>query len=610
MPEPPHPTPTAISSPNDADRAPANPNRMPSWVLHSTIAVNVAAHRWAIAAPSDILVTAVPRSPHRQQRKPRSDREANPSVRGQLTPQSGRREFLLWTLLFAAAVAALLWKHGSVFFYSWTDEQIHMYVAQRMTQGAVLYRDIDSARPPLVLFPLAWLMRLGLAPLLAGRVLVVGLQLGTAGLLLWGGWRLASWRAGALAALLFLTSPEVFARVHYTGIQLAALTASACVLFSLRGRPFAAGLFLGLSLASDQHALVVGGIVALLTVVRRPRDALPFALGALGVCAIAFGGVWAMGGRHLWGSLVGIHLFHFRVGQGVASQFWDDFTPWIYEHVYLFVGTGLAATLLARGRTAAAGEGPTPPASRDVRVLLLVVGAHIAVVLALSGAVFLYVVVIAPLLALLAGMGFDAALARWLPARDPSAAQRSPRSPRLVFSGGVVVVALTAAGWAAACSHREHLDERQYSFWPHVLHGQVARAQELDPARWVGGESSLPPKEGGKTIFGDPTIVSFLALESGLRVSGELADLNPSWVEGGTVKAEEIVARIERDGVAAVITPPFGLIQDPYFKAYLRTCYEQPRPFYPPESGPGEGMPFILFFSRAPSATLCGAPQL
>ncbi len=40
-----------------------------------------------------------------------------------------------WTLLFAAAVGALLWKHCTVFFYSWTDEQIHLYVAHRMTQG-------------------------------------------------------------------------------------------------------------------------------------------------------------------------------------------------------------------------------------------------------------------------------------------------------------------------------------------------------------------------------------------------------------------------------------------------------------------------------------------
>ena len=111
------------------------------------------------------------------------------------------------------------------------------------------------------------------------------------------------------------------------------------------------------------------------------------------------------------------------------------------------------------------------------------------------------------------------------------------------------------------------------------------------------------PTQG--TIFGDPTIVSFLALQSGLRVSGELADLNPSWVEAGTVKGEEIVSRIERDGVAAVITPPFGLIQDPYFKSYLKSCYETPRPFFPPESGPGEGLPFILAFTHLRGPTPC-----
>ena len=548
--------------------------------------------------------TAMASPTHRHRRKPKAGPEAESSAGGDARPGSSRLEIACWTVLFAAAVGALIWKHCTVFFYSWTDEQIHLYVAHRMTQGAVLYRDIDSARPPLVLLPLAWLMKIGCSPLLAARALVVAIQLATAGLLLWGGWRLASWRAGALAALLFLTSPEVFARVHYTGIQLAALTASACVLFSLRGQPFRAGLFLGLSLAADQHGLVVGGIVAVLTVARRPRDALPFILGAFIVCAIVFGGVWAMGGRHLWGSLIGIHIFHFRVGQGVSAQFWESFTPWIYEHVYLFAGAGLALVLLARGRGQTTGGDDRPPSPRDVRVLLLMVAAHIAVVLALSGAVFLYVVVIAPLLALLAAMGFDAAMARWVPGRRPSQAKapRTSRGSRLILSGGVAVVALTAGGWAAARSHREALDERHYSFWPPVLHGQVSRTQELDPARWVGSESVLP-KDG--TIFGDPTIASFLALQSGLRVSAELADLNPSWVEAGTVKGEEIVSRIERDGVAAVITPAFGLVQDPYFKSYLLACYEKPQPVFPPESGPGEGLPFILVFTHLRSAIPC-----
>ena len=507
-------------------------------------------------------------------------------------PSRARIELACWIVLFTVAVGALIWNQHAQFFYAWTDEQLHSYVAHRMGQGAVLYRDIDSARPPLILFPLSWLIRVGCSPLLAGRVIVVSCQLAAAGLLLWGGWRLASLRAGALAALLFLTSPEVFARVHYTGIHLVALTASACVLLSLRGQPFRSGLLFGLTLATDQHGLVVCGIVAILTVIRRPRDGFRFVTGALLVSAIVFGAVWALGGRHLWRSLVAIHLYHLHVGQGVSPQFWDRFTPWLYEHAYLFLGAGLAWVLSRK---------PPGPAASNVRVLVLVIGAHIAVVLALSEAVFLYVVVIAPLLALLAGMGFDAAVARWQERSQLSPA-RARRVSEWMLAGTLSVVALTAGGWAAASSYRERLDGRRYSFWPQVLHAQVSRTQQLDPLLDGLGESMLPQRG---TIFGDPTVATVVALRKGFRISGELADLNPGWLDAGTIKPEEVVSRIEADGVAAVINPPFGLVQNPYLKSYLLTCYEKPKPLFPPASGPGEALPFLLVFTRIQGKTRC-----
>ena len=513
-------------------------------------------------------------------------------------------ELVCWIVLLAAAASALLWKHFTVFYYSWTDEQIHLYVARRMVEGAVLYRDIDSARPPLVLFPIAWLIKLGCSPLLAGRAMVVGTQLATAGLLLWGGLRLLSWRAGALAALLFLTSPEVYSRVHYTGIQLAAFTASACVLFSLRAQPLRAGLLCGLSLATDQHGLVVCGIVGLLLIIRRPRDGIYFAVGALAVSGLIFGSVWAMGGRHLWKSLFGIHLFHFHIGQGADVQFWEKFTPWLYEHGYLFMGAELAGALLGARRKQAKSENCMLPASRNVRTLLLVVSAHIAVVLAMTEAAFLYVVVVGPLLALLAGMGFDATVT-WCRQRKQLSRVRARRASGLLVAAAVATLALTAGGWAAARSHRERLDERQYSFWPHILQGQLSAFQQLDVAWRVAGDPTMP-KTG--TIFGDPTIVSAVALHSGLRISGELADLNPSWIEAGAVSGEEVVSRIERDSVAAVITSPWFMAQNVYFRSYLMACYQPPKVFPPPESGPGAGLFDILVYSHNPGISPCRVP--
>ena len=541
----------------------------------------------------------------RHGRKTSAGRPVEPIVDGHAASQLSTIEIACWVVFFAAAIAGLIWKHCSVFFLSWTDEQIHFYVARRVAEGAVLYRDIESARPPLVLLPLAWLIRMGVSPLLAGRAIVLVSELATGGLLLWGGWRLVSLRVGALAALLFLTSPEAFSRIHYTGIHLAALTASACVLFSLREQPWRAGLCFGLSLAADQHGLAVCGIVALLTLARRPRDAVRLALSAFIVCGIVFGGVWALGSRHLWKSLVGIHLFHLSFGQGGSAQFWELFTPWLYEHGYLFAGAVLAIGLLAVHRTQAmSAEDPRPPSSRVVRLLLLVVGGHIAVVLTMADAAFLYIVVVAPLLTLLAAIGFDATVSRWT-RRGQVSQKRSRRVSRMVVAVAAAVVALTAGGWSAARSHRESLDERHYSFLPHVLHGQVSLFHRLDVAEQVASDL---PRRG--TIFGDPMIVSAVALANGMRVSGELADLNPIWIQAGMVNRDEVVSRIERDGVSAVITPPWFLVQDRYFSSYLAACYEQPKIFAPPEGGPGEGLPEILVFPHIRSDAPCRVPSL
>jgi hypothetical protein len=510
-------------------------------------------------------------------------------------------EILCWIVFLGVAMGALVWNQHALFFYSWTDEQIHFYVARRVAEGAVLYRDIDSARPPLVILPLAWLIKLGLAPLLAGRALVLGSQLATAGLLFWGGWRLVSWRAGALATLLFLTSPDIFDRVHYTGIQLVTLTTLACVLFFLMAQPLRSGLFLGLTLVAGQHGLPICGIVGLLTFLRSRRDGARFALGALTVAAIVLGGVWAMGGRHLWESLVGHHLYHLSSREGDTSQFWERFTPWIYEHVYLFVGAALAMALLGTKRSEGSNGGLASTPGQIVRRLLLLVGAHLAVVLVMADAVFLYIVLITPFLTLLAGIGFDATVGWWKEGRRSSRA-RSRRAFRLITAGGAATIALTAAGWAAAQSHREGLDERQYSFWPHVRHGQLARFQRLDVARQILEDVAFP-KIG--TLFGDPTIASAVALQSGLRIAGEFADLDSRWLDAGTVSREDVVSHIEHDGVAAIITSPWFIAQSPYFRSYVMACYETPRIFAPPDSGPGSGLFDILVYPHKRGESDC-----
>jgi hypothetical protein len=140
---------------------------------------------------------------------------------------------------------------------------------------------------------------------------------------------------------------------------------------------------------------------------------------------------------------------------------------------------------------------------------------------------------------------------------------------------------------------------------PHILHGQLSQFQQLDVAWRVAGDPMMPKN---RTIFGDPMIVSAVALHSGLRVSGELADLNPTWLEAGTVNRQEVVSRIEHDGVAVVVTSPWFMAQDAYFWSYLMACYQPPKVFPPPDSGPGAGLFDILVYPHIPGTSPCQVP--
>ncbi len=542
--------------------------------------------------------------PNRRHRgKPAGSNQRKAASIGQAERPRSPRDVAVWGLLFAVALGGLIWNHHALFFLSWTDEQIHLYVARRLAQGAVLYRDVDSARPPLALFPIAGLIKAGCPPLLAGRALVLIVQVGTAGLLFWGGWRLVSWRAGALSALLALTSPETFARVAYSGIHLPALTAAAAVLFFLREQPFRAGLLVGLTAAVDQHGLAVAGVVAVLTIVRRPRDTYRFALGVVAVIVPVFGGAMALGGRHLWRDLVGLHLYHLSAAQGANAQLWESLGPWLYEHVYLLAGVALAAGFLGRTRPKEEDSTSVSASPTVVRVLFLVVGVHVAVVLAMSDAPFLYLIVVVPLLTLLSGIGFDAAIGWWQSRRTLPPVKARGRSTAVV-AGTAALVALTFGGWAAARKSRERLDNRAYSFWPYVRNAEVFLSQRMDVAEGVARDPIMPTTG---TIFGEPMIVSAVALDSGARVSGELADLNPNWIEAGAVSRDEVISRVEHDGVAAVITPPWFFIQDHDFRSYIVACYGPPKVFKFPPAGPGAGLPDILVFRRTGAPFPCQA---
>jgi hypothetical protein len=498
-------------------------------------------------------------------------------------------------LVFAAGTIGLLGFHGSSFFSSWTDENVHVYVARRVSEGLVLYRDIDSARPPLVILPLAALMRLGLAPLLAARTMVVLGTLATAVVIFVGARRLFSLRAALVAVALYLLAPESIARPQYTGIHLVQLGSTLSLVLALLGRPLGAGAVFGLALGAGQHSVIIGGLAGLWSTYRERRQGVLFAAGFVGAMVVVFGVARLLGGQHLWENLIARHLYHLG-GPALAEK--TDFgmflAAWLGDHLLIFA---LAAAALF-GPQENPGDASLPQRRAiAVRVLVAAVVLHLAVVLVMSGAQFLYVIPTFSLICLLAGAGADQIIG-WV--------AKAAAGDRLMRAGGAAVgsVAVMLLGWKIA------QDEQKTSFlpvlplFPYTRSAELVHVQKLDVIKTIARDLNrkLAP---GETLFGHPPVVALTALESGHRVAGELADLAPRWIEQKIVTPAFVISKIEGDGVGAVVTPLWQLVQNPQFRAYLATCYERPERYPRPAGGDGRGIPDLYVFLRKKAARPC-----
>jgi hypothetical protein len=541
-------------------------------------------------------------------------RPARSGARGNLAevPAQDGRARALWgsrsaviaaVVLLGVGVALVIDAHAALFFAGWTDENVHAYVARRISEGAVLYRDVESARPPLVILPLALFIRLGLSPLLAARGLVVLATLATAAVLLLGGRRLFSLRAGVLAATFLLMSPEVVARLQYTGMHLVELGTTTCLVLALLGRPLPAGAAFGLALGAGQHSLIMGTLAGLWLAYRQRGRALWFVAGFAGALIAVFGLARLMGGQHLWENLIARHLYHLGGSVGdEKSDLGPLLLPWIADNLLIF-----ALALVAIVRPPSDRRGPGEPGiaqlsastvRSSVRALGAAAAIHLGAVLVMSGGLFLYVVPIFPLVCLLAGEGADRVLT-WVVAPLAKAARR----PRIAAAvGGAMLVAL--AGWKVAQDQQQMPQLPVLPFFPHPRIGELVHVQNLHVVDVIAHDldRKMAP---GETLFGHGPIVAQAAIAAKRRVAGELADLAPRWIEQGMVSQRSVITKIENDGVGAMITPQWLLVRDPQFHSYLEACYQRPQRYPRARAGDGRGLPDIYVYLRKQVARPC-----
>jgi hypothetical protein len=345
----------------------------------------------------------------------------------------------LFPILYAFAAVLLFLFHQQLYFDSWADENINLYVASAVADGLALYGDIPSARPPMAIFPVAVLIKMGLTPLGAGRTVVfltivaTGIVLWFLGKKIWGEW------AGLSASLLFLLGPAAAHRTTFTGIELVSFWCLLTVGFILLKRPWWSGLFAAMAVATGQHSTILVGAAFVLSIFLLGKQFYRFVVPFLGVTGIIFLLVYLVGGRGFFQYLVGQHLYHVVDPVNVTKGDLDwGMKIWVRENLYLLL---LIFISLGREIWGRSYQGTRECLDYRVKwsflnyfrdpawVILILALGHLLAVFTMKAGLMLYVYPVIPLLALVAGRG-AVHLSHWRTSEEPKQSKKIKKRSR------------------------------------------------------------------------------------------------------------------------------------------------------------------------------------
>lgn len=122
-----------------------------------------------------------------------------------------RPSFILVILL----IAGLIFSYNLTGWLIEDDEGIYEYIAWRISEGDILYRDVLSQKPPLILYLGAIIFKVVGYSVFALRFASVLMALGTALIIYIIGFRLHNHPTGLIAAILFLLNPIIVWQARY-----------------------------------------------------------------------------------------------------------------------------------------------------------------------------------------------------------------------------------------------------------------------------------------------------------------------------------------------------------------------------------------------------------
>jgi hypothetical protein len=466
------------------------------------------------------------------------------------------------------------------------DEGIYFYGARRVAAGVWPYRDFFHAHPPLHLAPLALMSRffghsyaLAKAPTTLWAafqgVAALVLTLRFAGTFAAAGRGLVHLAAATMAGGLFLFSESVLkAAASDTGIcQASGMVALAALCLAFR-RPVAAGLAAGCAPLILLQTAPAAAMVVLASALAGRRAFFRAAGASAGLFAGVLLVVRLVGGPAFFAQVFWFHL----AKSGTADEGARQLGFVLFDNWTLFAGAlaGLLALVMAGGPRRILGLGGA--------VSMIFTFAAMATRPRVFP--FYFQPAFFPA-ALLAGAGLVTVLDR-LPEVIARVRKVSGFGPRLGQVPAAVHVPLLAAltllgplasPLAAVISPRRAEQVRTYAqtydwvdapgigplngavralFWQngqrHPGTNPNAVTQYLwQRSRWLDAlpamaasvrrEATARPEV---SLFGDSTVAPLVALEAGVKITGDLVDTNVQRVRAGNLSADEILALLQR----------------------------------------------------------------
>ncbi len=406
-------------------------------------------------------------------------------------------------VLFLIAILALFIavESAGLDHYDNSDENVYFYMSHLVSQGNLPYRDFFYAHPPLeLLFGSAVFAAFGFNLLLLKLIPLVSMVV--AGILVF---LIARDHFGdfpaVLSAAFFFTAYRIIAEsTYFMGLNIALMFLLLGFFFMYK-RPYLAGFFFAIAGLTRLLVLVPVAILAVFLLLKNPKNFFKMSISFAAIFVVANIILLLFSPNYL----VSVYKFHLLKPMIEGNSF-SLLLDFVIQNILL---VGFSALLFVKW-------------NRRLLLFAVVSASYILFLAQLSRIFNFYFIVAIPFLAIIAGVNLDSLL-------------RKANYQKLAIAGVAVIFLLA---FAFSASRLLSFDFKNFE-----------AGKEM--AQYVKDNSNA-----NDVVFGDVGAVPLVALMSGRRIMGNLADTNELVYLSGVRDLDSELSMIEKEKPRFVIVRP------------------------------------------------------